>query len=241
MTLSVEPERIAITGSFGEQQRDQDPLRRRLWDHLVAQGMRAQLKPASLLTGKLYVDLDFHPRDEPRTIAWDGAVPELPTVPSTAEAITTTLQNLADQLREVPLAEIAGDLRGALADFRGVMANAESVTASLDRRMAPLLEETLVEGRDAMRRADDVMRRLDENVAPLLEQSRSAVARGESAMIQAERTMNSADRLLAEDSPLQRDLKTMLEELAKAARSLRLMTDYLERHPDALLRGKSGG
>ena len=240
VTLSVEPERVALASPLGDDARELDPQRRRLWDHLVAQGLRAQLKPASLLTGKLYVDLDFHPRDDARSIAWDGEVPELPTVPSTVEAVATTLQDLADQVRKVPLAEIAEDLRGALADFRRVMENAQSVTASLDQRMAPLLEETLAEGRDAMRRADDVMGRLEENVAPLLEQTRSAVVRGESAMAQAERTLQSADRLLAEDSPLQRDLKTMLDELAKAARSLRLMTDYLERHPDALLRGKGG-
>lgn len=239
VTLSVEPERIALASPLGQDD-ETDQQHRQLWNHLVAQGLRAQLKPASLLTGQLYVDLDFHQRDEPRHIAWDGATPELPTVPSTVEALTTTVQDIADQLREVPLAEIAEDLRGALADFRQVLANAESVTASLDQRVAPLLEEALTEGRDAMRRADQIMLRLDENVAPLLEQTRAAITQGERAMAQAERTLGAADRLLADDSPLQRDLKTMLDELAKAARSLRLMTDYLERHPDALLRGKGG-
>ena len=50
--------------------------------------------------------------------------------------------------------------------------------------------------------------------------------------------MNTAERTLAEDSPLQQDMRQTLRELTRAAGSLRILTDYLERHPESLVRGK---
>ncbi len=56
----------------------------------------------------------------------------------------------------------------------------------------------------------------------------------------AERVMNNADAtLLGPNAPAQQDLRDTLQELARAARSLRTLTDYLERHPESLIRGKT--
>jgi len=44
--------------------------------------------------------------------------------------------------------------------------------------------------------------------------------------------------VLREDSPIYHELARTLQELSTAARSIRLMADYLERHPDALIKGK---
>jgi paraquat-inducible protein B len=52
------------------------------------------------------------------------------------------------------------------------------------------------------------------------------------------KTLTGAQRTLAEDAPLQQDLRRTLQELSRAAASLRVLTDYLERHPEAILRGK---
>jgi paraquat-inducible protein B len=56
-----------------------------------------------------------------------------------------------------------------------------------------------------------------------------------------ERAMNSADTtLLGADAPAQQELRAALQEFARAAQSVRALTDYLERHPESALRGKSG-
>jgi paraquat-inducible protein B len=52
------------------------------------------------------------------------------------------------------------------------------------------------------------------------------------------KTLNSAEKTLADDSPLQQDMRQTLQEVTRAAGSLRVLTDYLERHPESLLRGK---
>jgi len=58
------------------------------------------------------------------------------------------------------------------------------------------------------------------------------------AMKDVRKTVNSAERTLADDSPLQQDMRQTLRELTRAAGSVRVLTDYLERHPESLLRGK---
>ena len=58
------------------------------------------------------------------------------------------------------------------------------------------------------------------------------------AMKDVRKTLSSAEKTLADDSPLQQDMRQTLQEVTRAANSLRILTDYLERHPESLLRGK---
>jgi paraquat-inducible protein B len=57
---------------------------------------------------------------------------------------------------------------------------------------------------------------------------------------QTQKTLAALEKTLSTDSPLQQELQQTLEELSGAARSLRLLADYLERNPEAILRGKQG-
>jgi len=53
-------------------------------------------------------------------------------------------------------------------------------------------------------------------------------------------TLDNANKLIEPNSVLGAQLGTTLQEVTRAARSVRVLTDYLERHPEALLRGKTG-
>ena len=57
-------------------------------------------------------------------------------------------------------------------------------------------------------------------------------------IVQAEETLKSVDTMFAQDSAMSQELQSSMRELAETARSLRILADYLERHPEALLRGK---
>ena len=81
----------------------------------------------------------------------------------------------------------------------------------------------------AINSSDKLIRRLDGEVAP------EAAA----TLAQARRTLDTAQGTLAQDAPLQQDLRGTLREVGRAAESLRNLTDYLERNPEALLRGKA--
>lgn len=64
---------------------------------------------------------------------------------------------------------------------------------------------------------------------------------GTQTLQQAQRTIGAAQNVMAENGPLQQDIGQTLEEVRKAARSVRTLTDLLGRHPEALVRGLHDG
>jgi paraquat-inducible protein B len=82
----------------------------------------------------------------------------------------------------------------------------------------------------ALKNADKLFTRLDSEVVP---QARDTLAA-------AKQTFGSAEATLQQDSPLQSDVHQALQELTRTLQSLNALSDYLERHPESLLRGKSG-
>ena len=57
-------------------------------------------------------------------------------------------------------------------------------------------------------------------------------------LTEANKALSAAKQTLANDSPLQEDMRETFRELNKTARSIRTLTDYLEKHPESLIRGK---
>ncbi|KWD73814.1 hypothetical protein WL71_32815 [Burkholderia ubonensis] len=80
-----------------------------------------------------------------------------------------------------------------------------------------------------MNNADKLVTQLNGDVMPQVD----------AALRDARKTLQSADATLATDSPTQQDARRMMQELTRTATSLRALTDYLERHPEALVRGKT--
>ena len=172
---------------------------REVIDALVARGMRAQLKTGNLLTGQLFVALDFFPDAAKTRIDWKQEPITLATVPGTLEELQTILSRIARRLDKVPLEQIGADVRVALKSLDSTLKSTNALVQRVDTELTPQASATL-------------------------EQVRKTVA--------------SADAVLASDAPLQQDLRTTLSDISRAAQALRSLTDYLDRHPEALLRGK---
>jgi paraquat-inducible protein B len=157
------------------------------------------LRTANLLTGQLYVALDFFPDAPKAHIDWTKTPPVLPTVQGSMTEVQETFSRLARKLEKMPLDQIGGDLRQSLR----------------------VLNRTLES-------ADVFLKRLDKDVAPA----------ARVALEEARRTFGTAERTFTSDAPLQQDVRETLREVSRAAQSMRVLADYLERHPEALLRGK---
>lgn len=125
--IDIEPERIGGVDSMES--------RREMLDRLVALGLRAQLKSGNLLTGAQVVSLEMHEDPAPAEILWDAPVPEFPTTPTPLEEIQASLTRLVHKLERLPLAEIAGDLRGTLAAVEGTLAAAQGTLAEAERTL----------------------------------------------------------------------------------------------------------
>jgi len=99
------------------------------------------------------------------------------------------------------------------------------------------LTKVLVALNQTLEDASKAVNRIDTDVTPGLKSTLEGLRGTISAV---DRTLNSADTtLVGKDAPAQQDLRDALQEIARAARSLRVLTDFLERHPESLIRGKT--
>jgi paraquat-inducible protein B len=105
--IEIEPERIATTGN-------QTFDRQLGTEMLVEKGLRARLKPGSLLTGQLYVDLDIYPDDSPRKVVYGGKYPAIPTIPTPIREITRDITQIVDKLEKLPLEQLSNKLRDTM-------------------------------------------------------------------------------------------------------------------------------
>ncbi|MGF1644487.1 MAG: intermembrane transport protein PqiB [Thiotrichales bacterium] len=186
---------------------------------LIERGLRAQLNIGNLLTGQRFIDLEFQPKAGPRGATRSGEHAIFPTVPTTLDEIARTATGLVAKLEQMPLQEIAQDLRETLKAVRQI------ATAKDTQRSIENLAGTLESVRE-------LATALNREAAPTATQLRGTLA-------QLDKTLQTMRGSLGDDSPLYYELRQLLEELAATARSFESLTDYLQRHPEALLRGKA--
>ena len=206
--IETEPQRFVMIGEASGDDKDR-------WKKQIAKGLRAQLKTGSLLTGQLYVDVDFHPDAPEAQLKFDGQYPEIPTIPAPLQIITARVNELLSKLETVPIEKIGKDLSDTLANVKNISESKELLGA------VQALNETLQETRQ-------LVQKLDSNVAPAIS----------STLDQAQKTLVSVEGTLGQDSPMQHELRQAIKELGEAARAVRILSDYLERHPEALIYGK---
>lgn len=159
---------------------------------MVEQGLRAQARSGNLLTGQLYIALDFVPK-APK-VAFDASARPLtlPTVPGSLDQLQEQVASIVSKIEKMPLDSIGRNLDATLADL------------------------------------DKTLKQVNGQVLPEATQT----------LQQARQTFGATQGILAEDAPLQQNLGQTLEEVQRSARSLRVLTDLLGRHPESLLRGR---
>jgi paraquat-inducible protein B len=233
--IEYEPDRLEIGDAKPDPYRNM-PL-------LIDKGLRAQLQMASLVTGQLMIEFDFHPDTPARLVGGDPKYREIPTSPSTIQEITRTVEKLPLEETFSKLSSaIAGleeivnseDMKGIIGALRVAADEAAKLLKNVDDRVKPLastIDETL---KDYGKLARDVDRQVD----PLAGEIGDAVKALTAASMQAEKTLLSIEDVVSEDSTVTTELKNSLRELSTAARSIRVWADYLERNPEALIRGK---
>lgn len=214
-----------------------------LFPYLINNGLRAQLNMQSVLTGLLYVQMDFHPD----TIASLPTVPsqytQIPTIPTELELLRRTLQSIDYAQIAQNLGDIAGNLKTftATEEFRSLPGGMQQALASLERAGDSLtagVEELQAPLAVMMIEARDLLRQINADLPQLTESAGSSLKRLESALAATERTMQSAGDHVDAGSPTLYQLNTTLKELADASRALQALLRMLEEHPDALLRGR---
>ena len=219
--------------------------RRALFQRLVEQrGMRAQLRSGSLLTGQLYVALDFFPDAPKAQMDWSQDPTVLPVVPSTIPDLEAKISGILAKLDKLPFDQIGADLTKALGSVDTVLKDTGRAMNRIDSDVTPELKTTLEELRRMIATADELLKTkvatTFTGVDTTLHEVNAALEAMRGPLATADRVLKNTDAtILGKNAPVQRDLRDALQEVTLAARSLREFLDYLERHPESLIRGKT--
>ena len=234
-------------------------------EYLVTEkGLRAKLSVQSLITGQLLINLDFFPDEPIRLRDFPTRYPQLPTVETGLQQLVKSLQELPVEeiVRKVEhaldaitavatspkLPQTLDNIHGAAADARKLAGNLNTrvdqlsadmlTTTGTARSTLVQVEKTfaLEEGKPA-EIADSLLDAEKELAAAMRAARSAATAVGKTAR-RFDDVAVAVDSLIAEGTPTRAELESLIAELAEAARSIRLLAEYLERHPEAFIKGK---
>ncbi len=182
--IKIEPERFAIENSKGENNSsDIDP---KIFKKLIDKGFRAQLQNGNLITGELFIDLDFHKDAKEAQLIKKRGFYVFPSIPATLESLKMDLKVLLTKLSAIPFEKIGKDLEKTIGGIKN----------------------------DTVPKLNKLLKNLDGAA------------------------MNINRSYLDPNSAILKKLTKLMDELGKTSRSIKHLSDYLERHPESIIRGK---
>ncbi len=246
--FEMELDRLSLVGERYETGQDDDIDDS---DVLIERGLRAQLEMRSMVTGQLAVNLDFFPDSEVVLRGGYKNFPEFPTVPSDSERLRDFFQDMANRMQEANLEELVPKVMSLLENVNKLVTSEDlsNALAGADRLInSPDLSASVTSLRRALDNADAAMRSVrkladdaDGEIVSLVASLKTASNELGGILGDAGEVLNSVQASLDEDSDLRVRTINVMEEVAAAARAVRILADYLERHPEAFLKGKASG
>ncbi len=211
VAILVYPERLGRT--FNEENGAKAKTQNQRLKVMIEDGLRAQLRTGNILTGQKYIALDFFPKAPKIKLAANSVVNEIPTISGSFDELQGHLETIAEKLSTVPFDEIGQEMQTTLKTMHKTLADADQLANSLNNDVVPEIKNAMI----------DVQKTLDN---------------ADRTLVSANKAFSNAENTLSEDSLIQQDIRKTLQALSRAAASLKVLTDYLEQHPESILRGK---
>jgi paraquat-inducible protein B len=201
---------------------------------LIEMGLRAQLITQSYITGQLMIQLDFFPRSKicyaPAQI--DPDYKDYVVIPTCA----STGERLAKAFGELDLKAIEKNLNSSLAGIDRLVNNPD-LTASI-RTLKDMLQDVGKLLTKVDRQVDPVANDVKKTVKEIGKLANTIDGQVGGVTTGFDKTMAAARGVLSQDSPLMVELESTLKEVSAMSRSIRQLANYLDQHPEALIRGK---
>jgi paraquat-inducible protein B len=218
----VEPERIVGIGKRAAKT-DTEAVAK-----LLERGLRASLQSASLITGQQTVTLDFVDNAPAADLKMEGQDFVLPATEGGGFAgLASSATDLLNKVNAMPFAEIGRSLDGILSSANDVASSPET-KKSLSQLAATIAS------------TQDLMKRLDNGVGPVAKQLPEMSTELQRTLKSTNKLLLSLDTGYGQDTRFNRDLMRVLMEATDALRSIRALANLLERHPEALIKGRTG-
>ncbi len=209
MLIVIEPGRLNLKKNTTPKDHE------KVIDFLVAKGLSRPVENRQSRHRAAVRGAGFFPECSARRITYQGDYPVIPTLPTQIEEIASKVGQFIAKLDKLPIEQIGSDLKDTLQGARRIT-------------NSPEIRETLHSLNTAVKEIQMLTAALRTGTAPEL----NAVLK------QAQLSLATSKAVLETDSPLQYRMKETLEELSDAARSLRVLVEYLENHPESIITGK---
>ena len=219
VVIELEPERIQLVGE------DKNFGTGNLVGELVRRGLRAQVKTGNLITGQAIVSLDIDPKASPAELGTGERYPVIPSVPNQFENVLNSINGILDRISKLPLDKLIDQADSTLKSFQTVAA-------------APEIKDSLRSLSGALTSAETFLDTANTNLSPAMAKISPFIVAAEQAVKRINGTIGSIDQGYGNNSGFKRDLTKLMAQVEDATRSVRVLSDYLEQHPEALIRGK---
>ncbi len=230
--IALEPDRVPFSEDVHlpvEEGLDDERLRKlfqETLDKLVARGLRARLITGNMLTGQLVVDMDLEPEARAASIDYSGKYPVLPTVPNSLSNITNSLVTLLGKLKRLPLDEMGEHLL--------------RVSEGMDRLVNnPGLQQSTEDVAQMLKELNALMETVSNRTPGIMDDLGQLSTDAQRMIRQAEKAFLVLERSASDQGSMGGELVKTMRELGAAARAVKGVAEYLERHPEALLQGKT--
>ncbi|WP_136806978.1 MlaD family protein [Desulfosediminicola flagellatus] len=217
---------------------------------LAERGLRAVLSTQSLITGQLMIELDYFPNSPVNLKNLDSEFTEIPTIQSTTERLFQKLQKIdlahfsniivgVDRLVNNP------DLPEGLKSMRQTADEARLLVGKLDNYIGDVtgnIEDTLSDTRTLVNNVNTQVEPLVDDMRQLIEHFDSLTRNINKQLDVVSTSLNESlagvKGVVSEDAQLVIELEETLQNISSMTDSIRQLADYLEQHPEALIRGK---
>ena len=225
---------------------------------LIKKGMKAQLVLQSYVTGQLWIGLGLYPDKPVRLVGMIKDVPEIPTIPPTLEELEKTIG-------ELPVKQIVLKLDNVITgidrlvnspELQRTVVNLEKATGDIDRlvkrvdsQVEPLssdVRRTLEEANKTLASAQGALAQTEKTLAfkegvpgQIAENLLATLTSARIALDESRKALVAVQDFTSQSAYLGYEADSTLEQVKSLSRSMRSLTDYLDRHPESLIRGKS--
>ena len=221
VAMEIQPERVFPADSFDVKL---DPAK--VLGALVGQGMRAEVDTASYVTGEKNITLAFVPHAKPAGIALEDGTIVLPGQGGGLDNVMGAVSDVAAKLQQIPFAQIGENANALIATLNGTIGG-------------PEIKSTLRSLSATLKDAQALVHDTDAGLQPTLKKLPEISAQLQDTLKHANAALASVSGGYGQDSDFQRNIERVMAQASEAVRSVRLLADYLNRNPSALILGRT--
>jgi paraquat-inducible protein B len=219
---------------------------RNVHNKAVENGFRAKLDFESLISGQLYLALDFYKDASPAVLQEEGPTGpfEVPPQPSDIDALLANLTKAIGNLGSIDFQGLAKDLQSLLVSAQNNInsMHLEQLGSSLNKTSEAL--NNLVTGDQvksalsSARQSFDQLTTTLKNLNPAIEGLKPTLDEAKNSLTNLQKATGELNKLLKPDSSLRYQLDGSLSQINAAAESIQRLSDFLQRHPNSLIFGR---